>query len=100
MFLRRQYPWAIEVSTFQLNIVRKLLLDQELTEAEDIEARRMGQTLDENYNKLATHRDRDDDAGVEDRIGLERASQHHDRVNAMARVERGIRRESRPHHPR
>lgn len=54
MFLERNYPWNLKLTTFELGIVRKLLKDVELTPDEEAEASRLSTILEDVYERLAT----------------------------------------------
>lgn len=50
MYLNKNYAWRIDVTTFELNVLRKVLRGDDLTEAEDSVAEKLSSTMDSVYN--------------------------------------------------
>jgi hypothetical protein len=56
MYLTKNYSWRIDVTTLELNVIRKCLRGTELTEAEEAVADKLSSTMDSVYkDKTGTH---------------------------------------------
>ena len=49
MYLRKNYSWGIDVTTFELNVIRKCLRNEDLNDAEDAAALKLASTMDTVY---------------------------------------------------
>lgn len=49
MYLKKNYSWTVDLTTFELNVVRKCLRGEDLNDAEDAVAEKLSSTMDSVY---------------------------------------------------
>lgn len=50
MYLKKNYPWRIDLTDFELTVLRKVLRGETLTDAEDTVADKLSSVMDKVYH--------------------------------------------------